>query len=110
MRHTFTLSLFIFFLLTSFQFSMAQDFNSVMTSAEYVFNQDKIPCVTPAQREAIKTETQNNIKQLKQENKLAFKESNRFGGHPLFIWPLQQAAGFNYNNTWAISGYVDHNA
>lgn len=110
MRHTFTLSLFIFFLLTSFQFSMAQDFNSVMTSAEYVFNQDKIPCVTPAQREAIKTETQNNIKQLKQENKLAFKESNRLGGHPLFIWPLQQAAGFNYNNTWAISGYVDHNA
>jgi len=25
-----------------------------------------------------------------------------------FIWPVQQAAGFDYNSTWAISVYLDH--
>ncbi|MFL0352953.1 peptidoglycan DD-metalloendopeptidase family protein [Xanthomarina sp. GH4-25] len=110
MKSNFTSSIIISFLLLSFGITYSQDFNAVMTSVEYKFNEDKIPCLTAAQRDAIKVETNNNIEQLRLENKLAFPEANWRGGHPLFIWPLQQAAGFNYNNTWAISGYVDHNS
>lgn len=106
----FTQSLLICLVLFPFYTTQAQDFNSVMTSGEYVFNENRIPCLTEEQRTAIKIETNNNITALKLQNKLAFNEGNNRGGHPLFIWPVQQAAGFNYNNTWSISGYVDHNS
>ncbi len=29
--------------------------------------------------------------------------------NPQFIWPVQQASGFDYNSIWAISNHVDHN-
>lgn len=110
MKSIFTLSLLFGLVFFTSHTAQAQDFNSLMTSAEYVFNENKIPCLTEAQSDAIKAETINNIETLRLQNKLAFNENNNRGGHSLFIWPLQQAAGFNYNNTWAISGYVDHNS
>ncbi|MFD2822453.1 peptidoglycan DD-metalloendopeptidase family protein [Lacinutrix iliipiscaria] len=88
----------------------AQDKNHGFGGGEYIFNQTKTPCLTSEQRERIKGQLQEHIELLKLENKLAYSVSARNGGHVLFDWPIQQAAGFNYNDTWAISGYVDHNS
>ena len=101
------------FLLSVFGFLMcthAQDSFQQIQGGEFNFNETKNPCLTFEQRENIKTVTQKNIQLLKQENKLAFSELNRAGGHVLFNWPIQQATGFNFNDTWGISGYVDHNS
>lgn len=88
----------------------AQESFQKINGGEYIFNETKKPCLTFEQRENIKGILQENVELLKQENKLAFKELNRTGGHVLFNWPIQQAATSNYNDTWAISGYVDQNA
>ncbi|MCX7551387.1 peptidoglycan DD-metalloendopeptidase family protein [Xanthomarina sp. F2636L] len=108
MKSIFTFFLVITLIISSIYNTQAQDLEP--RGGEFIFNPDKVPCLTTDQREAIKIETNNNIEALKLQNKLAFNESNSRGGHPLFIWPLKQADGFSYNNTWAISGYVDHNS
>ncbi|MEO8932884.1 MAG: peptidoglycan DD-metalloendopeptidase family protein [Xanthomarina sp.] len=110
MKSNFTSALLMGLIPFTFYTIQAQDFNAVMTSSEYVFNENKIPCLTKEQRDFIKTETNKNIDTLRLQNKLVFDTYHQRAGHPLFIWPTQQAAGFNYNNTWAISGYVDHNS
>lgn len=87
----------------------AQESFQKINGEGYRFNETKKPCLTLEQRENIKISLKESLNLLKQENKLAFKETNKAGGHVLFDWPIQQAAGFSYNDTWAISGYVDHN-
>ncbi|MBQ0786328.1 MAG: peptidoglycan DD-metalloendopeptidase family protein [Oceanihabitans sp.] len=87
----------------------AQESFQKINGGEYRFNATKTTCLTLEQRENIKTSLKESLNVLKQENKLAFKETNKAGGHVLFNWPIQQATGFDYNATWAISGYVDHN-
>src|SRR5690606_40770200 len=72
----FTQSLLICLVLFPFYTTQAQDFNSVMTSGEYVFNENRIPCLTEEQRTAIKIETNNNITALKLQNKLARSEEH----------------------------------
>ncbi|WP_452227192.1 peptidoglycan DD-metalloendopeptidase family protein [Lacinutrix cladophorae] len=87
----------------------AQESSKKINGSEYSFNEAKNPCLTFEQRKNIKAFLKENEEILKQENKLAFKETNRAGGHVLFDWPIQQASSSNYNDSWAISGYVDHN-
>ncbi|QRM88775.1 peptidoglycan DD-metalloendopeptidase family protein [Lacinutrix sp. WUR7] len=99
------LSVFGFLITTHAQESIPK-----INGGEYIFNAAKTPCLTLEQRENIKDFLKENEAVLKQENKLVFNEENKAGGHVLFDWPIQQATGFNYNETWAISGYVDHNA
>lgn len=75
---------------------------------EYKFNESKTPCLTEVQREAVMSELKNGLQELKQQNRLAYNETNR-GSHPLFIWPIKKKDGLEYNDVWAISGYVDQN-
>ncbi|WP_417195705.1 peptidoglycan DD-metalloendopeptidase family protein [Bizionia sp.] len=109
MKSNFTYAIFISFLIFSFNKTYSQDFMSGKGDAEFIFNEAKTPCLTVAQREQIKSQLQYNVNVLKQQNKLAYNKAHKVGGHVLFAWPLQQAPAFNYNDTWAISGYVDHN-
>ncbi|MFC0603359.1 peptidoglycan DD-metalloendopeptidase family protein [Winogradskyella pulchriflava] len=76
---------------------------------EFVFNKNDQPCLTPEQRKAVKQTVIKGITELKSKNKLVFSEAKR-GGHPLFAWPIQKASNVTFNDVWAISGYVDHNA
>ena len=68
------------------------------------------PCLTDAQRNDVKQSIWQNIEKLRAENKLMYSDNevNR-GGQVLFNWPVQKAAGLEYNDVWGISGYVDHN-
>jgi murein DD-endopeptidase MepM/ murein hydrolase activator NlpD len=74
---------------------------------EYVFNSQHINCTTPLQHAQIEQLLNQKKDSLGRAKKLIAKSTNQ---NPLFIWPVQQADGFNYNSTWSISNYVDHNA
>ena len=87
----------------------AQDLNFIPTGGEFKFNKNETPCLTNDQRDAIISQLKISQERLEQQNLLAYSEAQRIP-NPKFIWPLQQASGFSYNDTWAISGYVDHNS
>jgi len=84
----------------------AQDFNKTPQGGEVQINRQLEPCLSDSQRDAFKLMISNNIAQLSREGKL--QEINRQGEHPLFIWPITQAAGFNYGSNWALINYIDH--
>ena len=103
---------FLLLIVSTFVFSvetLAQDLTPA-GGGEYKFNESHSPCLTDAQRVAVKAEIKNGIQQLNAQDKLAFNPLLQIaGGHPSFIWPIQKAAGVTYNDVWSISGYMDHN-
>jgi len=106
MKQNFTFSCFLVFLFFGFQNSNAQEANG----GEFKFNSSQAPCLTETQRDEIKTMLINSTETLKQQNRLAYSSTTQRGGHVLFDWPIKKADGLNYDDVWAISGYVDHNA
>lgn len=78
-------------------------------SGNYKFNPENTPCLTQKQKQSIHQALQTSMTSLRENNRLAYSDTQR-GSHPLFIWPVQGAAGTNYNSVWGISNYVDHNA
>ncbi len=104
MKHNFTYSCFIVLLFFGY-YSNAQEANG----GEYKFNSSQAPCLTDIQRNEIKSMLVNNTAVLTQQNRLAHPTSTLGGGHVMFEWPIRKADGLNYNDVWAISGYVDHN-
>lgn len=89
---------------------IAQTPSTPTGGGEFVFNPSKNPCLTTTQRSVIKQELINNVNTLRLQNNLEFQPSANRGNHPLFIWPIQKANNVTFNDVWAISGYVDHNA
>jgi murein DD-endopeptidase MepM/ murein hydrolase activator NlpD len=84
--------------------------NSIISNGgEVVFNQDKTPCLTDIERENIKADIKKSIQRLKSKNKLIYTQQ-KSPQQVLFDWPVSQASGFSFNEVWAISNYVDHNA
>lgn len=108
MKLKITLLIYILTFVTNNYDVFAQEVNFSPVGDEYQFNRSKTPCLTNSQREVIKAELINNVRQLQQENRLA--PISLRGAHPLFIWPVQKAAGVTYNDVWSISNYVDHNS
>lgn len=96
------------FILLSFNFSFAQNFNiGEQSGGEVKLNKNNTPCLNETQRAEIQFILKENVKQLEQEGKLM--SVNKQGGHPLFTWPVTKAPGVPYESVWAISGYVDEN-
>lgn len=105
MKRNFTFSCFIVFLIFGFLNAIAQEANG----GEFQFKSSQAPCLTDTQREEIKTMLVNSTEALRLQNRLAYSISMRRGAHVLFDWPIKKADGLNYDDVWAISGYVDHN-
>ncbi len=99
---------FIFAVLTifCFNYAFAQSMADTPQGGEGIIPRNTEPCLTEAQRAEIKRMTDENIEQLKAAG--TYQEINRSGGHPLFNWPVAQAAGFDYHSVWALTNYVDH--
>lgn len=73
---------------------------------EWVFNSEGINCVTAEQYELYHAAVQTNKINLTAQG---LRSPQNFSNEQVsFIWPVQQANGFNYNSTWAISVYFDH--
>jgi len=109
MKSNFTQKLLIAFLFATFCNLTAQNFNPTTQGGEFIFNENKTPCLTIEQSDNIKTMLKSNIVMLKSQNRLAYSNTNRRGSHVLFGWPIKKKDGLNYNDVWGISNYVDHN-
>ncbi len=103
------ISLLFFFILFYSSSIQAQNSDFTPLGGEFVYNVNKYPCLTNLQRANIKSRLQNNVEQLKVQNKWIEPEIVSRGSHASFIWPVQKAAGVSYNDVWSISNYVDHN-
>ena len=88
-------------------FTQAQEIINTLQGGEFEFNSSKTPCLSHGQRADLLEAVENNVQELKLQNKLI--HPNREGGHPLFSWPVNQASGFNFESVWGISNYVDEN-
>ncbi|MCK7589577.1 peptidoglycan DD-metalloendopeptidase family protein [Subsaxibacter sp. CAU 1640] len=97
----------VIFLLTAYSFQ-AQTHFTPDGGGQFVFNENKIPCLTDEQRTAVLNELKTSIQELKTQNRLSYNQANR-GSHPLFIWPIKKKDGLEYNDVWGISNYVDQN-
>ncbi|WP_025741995.1 carbohydrate-binding protein [Aquimarina pacifica] len=64
-------------------------------------------CLSSEQRKSIFDLLSKSRASLKKTNKYHTIKANQT---VQFIWPVEQAAGFDYNSTWAISNYVDHDS
>lgn len=72
------------------------------------FNPNNSSCITQEAKEIIQKKIQININNLKKQGKLSVKKST--AQSPTFIWPVKKSSSSTYNEVWAISNYVDHNA
>ncbi len=98
----------VLYLLLISTITFAQNFSIVEPiEGKLITDSKNIPCLLETQRAEIKATLASNIEQLKQQGKLTPK--NKKGGHPLFIWPVKQAANSNYESVWGLRDYVDHN-
>lgn len=105
MKSKITLVILILF---SINFCNAQNPKfSTTGGGEFVFNTHKTSCLTDAQREDVKSEIKNGIRELKLQNRLVYNDKSKGGGHTLFIWPIKKKDGLGYNDVWGISNYVD---
>ena len=96
------------FILFSYNFSFAQNFTiSKIGGGEAELKSNSTPCLNETQRAEIHTILNENVNLLRQQGRL--NPINNEGGHPLFIWPIIQAEGFDYESVWALSNYVDEN-
>ena len=96
---------FLSFMLLVFGVSMAQ-----VAGGEKVFNPDGVNCVSAEEYEIYHAAVADNIEQLTKEGLRVYQNNlNRSSEQQVsFTWPVQQAAGFEYNSTWGISVYFDH--
>jgi len=95
---------FLLYMLLAFAVSSAQ-----VAGGERVFNPEGITCVKAEEYEIYHNAVVANQKYLSQEGLRLYQNSvSRSEQQVSFIWPVQQAKGFKYNSTWAISVYLDH--
>ena len=100
------ITLFICMIIGVFYQTNAQIPDTNPLGGEAIIERNSGPCVLEDQRRAIFDQVAKNIERLKEEGK--YITPNRQGNHPLFIWPVGQADGFEYNSIWAQTNFVDH--
>lgn len=71
-----------------------------------ILERNEGPCLSQKNRTAFFDQIEENIVILREQGRLI--ETKEQGNHPLFIWPVEQEDGFNYNSIWALTNYVDH--
>ena len=64
----------------------------------------KIQCISEVEYSNIKSIQQENLIRLESEGRLLFKKNNSINN---FEWPLRQASGFNHDDYYVITNYVD---
>ncbi|MBJ2174324.1 peptidoglycan DD-metalloendopeptidase family protein [Aureibaculum sp. A20] len=75
---------------------------------EVLFNPDNLACISEEAKAKINAEVEVNVAKLIKQGKLSIKKAGL--ASPTFIWPVQKAATSDFNDVWAISNYVDHDA
>ncbi|MFC4633691.1 peptidoglycan DD-metalloendopeptidase family protein [Dokdonia ponticola] len=93
------------YMLLTFGVSMAQ-----VVGGESVFNPEGIECVSEEDYALYHAAVAQNQAMLTQQGLRLYQNdiSNFSEQQVSFAWPVQQADGFEYNSTWGISVYFDH--
>lgn len=86
--------------------SFSQNSISEAQGGEKQFHQLEA-CLNHHSRQAIQLQLHQNIKDLQATGQLLQAHNRSIVS---FDWPIRQAAGFNYNNVYGVSNYVDHNS
>lgn len=102
MKTTITLALLFF---TTYIFG--QEPPSAVYGGTPVIEANQGPCMSQDRKQEFLNQIEENIALLRDTGR--FIEAQEQGDHPLFIWPVEQEAGFDYNAIWALTNYVDHN-
>ena len=79
-----------------------------VNGGEVKFNPNNLACITEEAKAKINTEVEVNVAKLIKQGKLSIKKAGLAA--PTFIWPVKKAATSDFNDVWAISNYVDHDA
>lgn len=98
-----TLQLICFCFLSSSIFAQTS-FPEPSGGGAYHFQNNE--CITHEARQELRVLLQENLLQLEQDGIISSERSNTITP---FIWPIQQAEGFNYNSVYGISNFVDLN-
>ena len=85
-------------------FGQDKNLNSPLGGGAYEF--EPVECISDVERKEIKQMLKENIHYLRQVGKLPKEPSRQFVS---LEWPLRQADGFDFNNYYGISNYIDHN-
>lgn len=96
---------FLSSMLLVFGVSVAQ-----VAGGELVFNPEGIDCVSEEEYQIYHTAVAQNQEMLTQQGLRLYQNnpSNLSEQQVSFSWPVQQAPDYEYNSTWAISAYFDH--
>jgi hypothetical protein len=78
-----------------------------LVGGSYVHNPTNLECLTTEDYAFYHQAIAQNIANLENKQQRAYS-SARASQQVALEWPIAQAAGFDYNSTWAISNYVDH--
>ena len=73
----------------------------------FTHNPDELPCLTQADYDYYNDVVTQNTALLEAQGLRAY-QPGLSSEIIAFDWPVAQASGFEYNSTWAISNYVDH--
>lgn len=84
-------------------FSTFAQENEVISHGNYAYTPGHAACISNQEHDRVL-----NLVTRKKDSVMAVRRMASPANHPQFIWPVVQEGGFNYNNTWGISNFVDH--
>jgi len=83
----------------------SQEVNKMKKGGQVIFNSEKIKCLSDIDRVDIKKALKISRQNLISKSKYSYPVKSMV---PLLGWPVQKSVSAPYNETWAISYYVDH--
>ncbi|WP_298765663.1 peptidoglycan DD-metalloendopeptidase family protein [uncultured Polaribacter sp.] len=77
----------------------------IAKGGEYKLNPSKIACINDNTKAKIAIQIQKSRLKLRKQGKL---KSKKTAEKPSFIWPVRKNAQTPYNNSWAVSNFLDY--
>ncbi len=96
------LSVFILICFSGFAQEQGETFGG-----EFTFNPSDLPCITAVQKAEIQAELSKSIARLSKQQKIVKADAKII---QQFSWPVRKSSSSDFNDFWAISNFVDHDA
>lgn len=98
----------LLYILGVYNMTIAQE-SSQTQGGQMIFNSSGLNCLSEVEYQIYQDALLENVEKLRRDGIRVYRpDLNRDFQQVAFTWPVKQANDFNYNSTWAISGYFDH--
>lgn len=88
--------------------SVAQELEETQ-GGQVIFNASGLNCLSEEEYQTYQETLLDNVEALSRDELRSYRPHlQRESQQVAFAWPVKQADGFDYNSTWAISVYFDH--